>query len=191
MTPSRRWAPLRGAATHGVARRSAPATSRGSAPNGSRGSDPSGSRRSTESSGFTASETDFGSPAPGSTPAAPAPAAPGPAAHAALATPTSATALSATSTEDLFRQYMQAYLEDRWNPAPVPAPTLPPADAQEETSDKPLKAKNRDRYYGNSDIECYHFCQQYKEHFDTDGAKGHRRVPFTASFLKNRILYRW
>ncbi len=213
MTLFRRRAPVRGAATQGVARVSAPATSRGSAS--------SGSRRSTESSGFTDFETDFGSPALGFAlaataptalrPAAPAPAASAlsatapaattlsattpaataPSATAPAATASSATSLAATPTEDLFQQYMQAYLEDCQNLAPAPAPAPPPADAQEETSDRPLKARNLDLHYGNSHIECYYFCQKCKEHFDTEGAIDHKRVPFAAFFLKDRILYRW
>ena len=135
MAPSRRRAPIRGAATQGVARGSAPATSRGSAP--------SGSRRSTKSSGFTASETDSGSLAIGFAPAALDSASPAP-----PATALAATALAATPTEDLFWQYMQAYLEDRRNPALAPAPAPPPADAREETSDRPLQAKDPDLYYG-------------------------------------------
>ncbi len=40
-------------------------------------------------------------------------------------------------------------------------------------------------------MECYYFCQKCKDHFDTTGAKSHKRVPFAASFVKDRILYRW
>ncbi len=183
MAPFRRRAPVRGAATQGVARAFAPATSRGSAP--------SGSRRSTEPSGFTVSETDFGSLAPSSASAVPAPAAPVSASPGPASPASAATALSATPTKDLFRQYMQAYLEDCRDPALAPAPAHLPADAREETSDRPLKAKNPDLYYGNSQMESDYFCQQCEEPFDTDWAKGHKRVSFAAFFLKDRILYRW
>ncbi len=162
------------------------------------GSAPSGSRRSTESSGFNPSETDFGSLAPGSAPALPASAKSGPAAPVFAATAPSATALAATTpaatlTKDLFRQYMQAYLEDRQNPAPAPAPgsAPPPADAWEKTSGKLLKATNPDLYYGNSHMECYFFCQQCEDYFNTVGGKDHKRVLFVTSFLKDRIFYRW
>ncbi len=40
-------------------------------------------------------------------------------------------------------------------------------------------------------MECYHFCQQYEDHFETAAAKGHKRVLFAASFLKSGILHRW
>ncbi len=64
-------------------------------------------------------------------------------------------------------------------------------ERKEETSDRLLKAKNPDLYYGNSHIECYYFCQQCEDHFETAGAKDHRRLPFAASFLKEKILFRW
>ena len=40
-------------------------------------------------------------------------------------------------------------------------------------------------------MECYHFCQQCKNHFDTAGATGSNRTPFAASFLRGRISFRW
>ncbi len=183
MVPSRCRAPVRGAATQGVAMGSAPAMSRWSVD--------SSSRISTECSGSTASETDFGTSTLGSDSATPALASPAPAAHSPALSASAVTALSATSTEDLFRQYMQAYLEDRQNLAPASAPAPPPADAWEETSDRLLKARNSDLYYSNSHMECYYFCQEWKDYFDTAGAKSHKRVSFAASFLNNRILYCW
>ena len=40
-------------------------------------------------------------------------------------------------------------------------------------------------------MECYNFCQQCKNHFATAGAKGPNRIPFAASFLRDRINFRW
>ena len=40
-------------------------------------------------------------------------------------------------------------------------------------------------------MECYHFCQQCEDHFDTAGATGSNRTPFAASFLRGRISFRW
>ena len=40
-------------------------------------------------------------------------------------------------------------------------------------------------------MECYHFCQQCKDHFDTAGATGSNLIPFAASFLCGRISFRW
>ena len=56
---------------------------------------------------------------------------------------------------------------------------------------KGLKAWNPNFYYKSSHMECYYFCQQYKDHFDTAGAMGHKRVLFTALFLQDRINFRW
>ena len=49
--------------------------------------------------------------------------------------------------------------------------------------DRALKARNPDLYYESSHMECYYFCRQYEDHFDTAGATGHKRVSFAASFL--------
>ncbi len=40
-------------------------------------------------------------------------------------------------------------------------------------------------------MECYNFCQQYEDHFATCGAIGPNRIPFAASFLRDRINFRW
>ena len=40
-------------------------------------------------------------------------------------------------------------------------------------------------------MECYNFCQQCEDHFATAGAKGPNRIPFAASFLRDRINFRW
>ena len=160
MAPSfRRQGLLQGAAAQSIARRRAREDS----------------RRSTRSSSSSSSETDFGTPAP-----PPANLKATPAQGPALAPPP-------VPTDDLFRQFMQAYMEDRRQPAPAPAPV----ESREDASDRPLKARNPDLYYGNSHMECYYFCQQCEDHFETAGAKGHKRVPFAATFLKDRILNRW
>ena len=49
--------------------------------------------------------------------------------------------------------------------------------------DGALKARNPDLYYGSLHMECYYFCRQCEDYFDTTGATGHKRVPFAASFL--------
>lgn len=35
-------------------------------------------------------------------------------------------------------------------------------------------------------MECYHFCQECKEHFDTADADGPNRTSFAASYLRGR-----
>ena len=64
----------------------------------------------------------------------------------------------------------------------------PPFDGPRE---KPLKARSSDIYCGKSHMECYNFYQQYEDHFATIKAKGPDRIPFTASFLRDRINFRW
>ncbi len=70
------------------------------------------------------------------------------------------------------------------------APEAPNAKVREEVLDKPLKPRNLDLYYGHLHIECYYFCLQYEDHFEIAGSLGHKRVPFAAGFLKDRILNR-
>ena len=53
-----------------------------------------------------------------------------------------------------------------------------------------LKAKTPDVYRNRSHMECYNFCQQYKDHFATCRAVGPNRIPFATSFLRNRINFR-
>ena len=63
-----------------------------------------------------------------------------------------------------------------------------PSDGPRE---KPLKARSPDIYYGKSHMECYNFCQQYKDHFAIAEAKDPNCIPFTISFLRNRINFHW
>lgn len=93
--------------------------------------------------------------------------------------------LASKFTKDLFRQLMQVYIEDRYQPVLAPAPL---AKSQKDALNKSFKARNSDIYYDNLHIKCYYFCQQCKENFETGGAKDHKRVFFALTFLKNRIL---
>ena len=63
-------------------------------------------------------------------------------------------------------------------PAPVPA----------KPREQPLKARFPDFYYGNSHMDCYRFCQQCEDHFETAGARGPNRIPFAASFLRGTVV---
>ena len=40
-------------------------------------------------------------------------------------------------------------------------------------------------------MDCYNFCQQCEDYFATAGATGPTRIPFAASFLRDRISFRW
>ena len=61
----------------------------------------------------------------------------------------------------------------------------------EVSCEQPLKAKVPDIYFGKSHMDCYHFCQQYNDHFETAGATGSNCTLFTSSFLCGKINFRW
>ena len=54
-----------------------------------------------------------------------------------------------------------------------------------------FKAKMPDVYYGKLHMDCYHFCQQCEDHFETSWATGTNRTPFAASFPRGNINVRW
>lgn len=89
------------------------------------------------------------------------------------------------SIEELFRQFIQAYIEK------IRDQILPPAfiEGREKTLNRLLKVRNPKLYFGNFYIKYYYFCQQYKDYFKTAGAKGYKRVFFIASFLHNKINF--
>ena len=84
------------------------------------------------------------------------------------------------STNELFKQFMKAYLE---------AKTLVPI--QTEFREQPLKARFPNLYYGYFYLNCYRFCQQYEDHFETVEANGPNRISFAASFLRGAMAQRW
>lgn len=57
--------------------------------------------------------------------------------------------------------------------------------------EQPLKARFPDVYRGRNHMECYKFCQQCEDRFATAGAKGPNRIPFAASFLRDRANFSW
>ena len=96
-------------------------------------------------------------PTEGSDTSTPAPAAsrvptPTPPPDALVAAPSSAPALAATapsSDNELFKQFIKAYLE-----AQVPGQT----EVDPEPCKQPLKAQFPDFYYGNLHMDSYRFC---------------------------------
>ena len=46
-------------------------------------------------------------------------------------------------------------------------------------------------YYGKLYMDCYHFCQQCEDHFETAGATGFNQTPFVAFFLRGNISVCW
>ena len=63
-------------------------------------------------------------------------------------TPVPVPAPAPPSTNELFKQFMKAYLESHLGPS------QPLAEREH-----PLKAKVPDVYYGKLHMDCYHFCQ--------------------------------
>ena len=55
--------------------------------------------------------------------------------------------------------------------------------------EQPLKAKIPDVYFEKLHIDCYHFCQQYKNYFETADATGSYRTPFLTLFLCGKINF--
>ena len=60
-----------------------------------------------------------------------------------------------------------------------------------EPRERPLKARFPDLYYGNLHMDCYRFCQQCKDYFETAKAKRPNRIPFAALFLRRLVIQRW
>ena len=65
------------------------------------------------------------------------------------------------SIDELFKKFMKAYLELNQGPR------QPPTERKWI-----LKAKVSEVYYSKSYIDCYHFCQQWKDYFETARATG-------------------
>ena len=65
------------------------------------------------------------------------------------------------------------------------------ASRPESQQEGQLKARFPDFYYGKSHMECYHFCQQCEDLFATAGAIGPNHTLFAASFLRNKVSFRW
>ena len=59
-----------------------------------------------------------------------------------------------------------------------------------EPQELPLKARTPETYWDKFYMECYHFCQQYEDYFETSDANGTNCTPFAASFLRGSINLR-
>ena len=75
---------------------------------------------------------------------------------------------------------MKAYLESNQGPKQSPAERK-----------QYFKAEVPKVYYGKLHTDCYYLCQQCKDYFETTGAIGTNRTPFTAFFLCENISMRW
>lgn len=91
---------------------------------------------------------------------------------------------AAKYTEEDLQRILKTLLEARTAaPAPITFPEGP--------RECPLKARFPEVYTGENHMDCYNFCQQCEDHFATAGAKGPNRITFAASFLRDRINFRW
>ena len=75
--------------------------------------------------------------------------------------------------------------------APAPAFVLAPAPIVAKAHLEKLKARSPDLYRGKSHMNWYNFCQQCEDYFAIAEAIGSTRISFAASFLRNRISFRW
>ena len=82
-------------------------------------------------------------------------------------------------TKDFFTKFMKVFME------------MTQAQPLAEPWEHPLKARTPENYWGKSHMECYHFCQQCKNHFEIFGVTGVNRTPFAALFLYGFISLRW
>ena len=69
--------------------------------------------------------------------------------------------LAPAPTNELFKKFMKAYLESNQGPRQPP-----------EERKQTFKPKVPKMYYGKLHIDCYHFCQQCENHFETAGVTG-------------------
>ena len=83
------------------------------------------------------------------------------------------------TSEDLFTKFIKMFMETTQ------------AREQLEPRERPLKARTPETYFGKSHMDCYHFCQQCEDYFETSGATGINRTPFAATFLRGAISLRW
>ena len=94
--------------------------------------------------------------------------------------PTPISALALPSFDELFKEFMRGYLESNQGSR------QPLAERKQF-----LKAKISEVYYNNSHIDCYHFYEQYEDHFETAGATGTNRTLFATFFFCGNISMRW
>ena len=99
---------------------------------------------------------------------------------ALILVPVPAPAPAPPFSNELFKQFMKAYLK-------LYQGSRQPSAKREQR----FKAKIAEVYCGKSHMDCYHFYQQCKDHFETAGVTGTNRTPFTAFFFRGNISVRW
>ena len=81
--------------------------------------------------------------------------------------------------KNLFTKFMKVFIETTQ------------ARDQLEPQKRLLKARTPETYSGKSHMDCYHFCQQCENYFETSGATGMNHTPFAATFFRSPISLRW
>ena len=85
------------------------------------------------------------------------------------------------TSEDLFTKFMKVFMET----------TQAQAQALVESRERLLKARTPETYSEKSHMDCYSFCQQCENYFETSGATGMNRTSFAAIFFRDTISLRW
>ena len=83
--------------------------------------------------------------------------------------------------EDFFTKSMKMFMET----------TQAQAQTLAEPQERLLKARTPEIYVGKSHKDYYHFCQQYKDYFETLGATEMNHTPFATTFFRGSISLRW
>ena len=96
--------------------------------------------------------------------------------------PATAPAFALSTDNELFKQFIKAYLE-----AQVPGQK----EVDPEPRKQPPKDQFPDLYYANLHMDYYQFCQQYEDHFITAGTKRSNRILFAALFLHRSVTQQW
>ena len=95
-----------------------------------------------------------------------------------IPTPVSAPTPAPIAFDKLFKKFKKAYLETNQKP-------------RQSECEQTFKAKVPEKYYGRSHMDCYHFCQQCEDHFETVRATEFNWILFAASFLCRNISVCW
>ena len=84
-----------------------------------------------------------------------------------------------STSKDLFTKFIKVFMEttQAWD--------------QLELRERPFKARTPKTYSGKSHIDCYHFCQQYEDYFETSGVIEMNHTPFATTFFCGSISFRW
>ncbi len=91
--------------------------------------------------------------------------------------PEPAPAPAPVPNNDLFLEFIRTSIKRVRDQALAVSVALaaPVAEARDNTN-RPLKPRNPDLYYGHLHMEYYYFCQQCEDHFEVARSLGHKRV---------------